>query len=51
MNTSTANRLPVTAAEYLEFIDLTLPVSAFYRAAPFPEDVARPWYFRYREDG
>jgi Uma2 family endonuclease len=36
---------------HLESIDLTLPVSAFYRAAPFPDDVARPWYLRYREDG
>ena len=36
---------------HLESIDLTLPVSAFYRAAPFPENVARPWYLRHREDG
>jgi Uma2 family endonuclease len=36
---------------HLESVDLTLPVSAFYRAAPFPDDVARPWYLRYREDG
>jgi Uma2 family endonuclease len=36
---------------HLESIDLTLPVSAFYRSAPFPDDVIRPWYLRYREDG
>jgi hypothetical protein len=52
MNTSSAKRLPITAAEYLEeSIGLTLPVSAFYRTAPFPDDVARPWYLRFREDG
>jgi Uma2 family endonuclease len=36
---------------HLESIDLTLPVSAFYRSAPFPEDVRRPWYLINREDG
>jgi Uma2 family endonuclease len=36
---------------HLESIDLTVPVSAFYRSAPFPDDVIRPWYLRYREDG
>lgn len=36
---------------HLESIDLTLPVSAFYRSAPFPDDVKRPWYLINREDG
>ena len=36
---------------HLEAIDLTLPVSAFYRSAPFPDDVKRPWYLINREDG
>ncbi|MCX6867735.1 MAG: Uma2 family endonuclease [Verrucomicrobia bacterium] len=36
---------------HLESIDLTLYVSDFYRSAPFPDDVIRPWYLRYREDG
>jgi Uma2 family endonuclease len=36
---------------HLESIDLTLQVSAFYRSAPFPEDVRRPWYLINREDG
>ncbi len=36
---------------HLESIDLTLPVSSFYRSAPFPDDVKRPWYLINREDG
>lgn len=36
---------------HLESIDLTVPVSAFYQTATFPEDVERPWYLRHREDG
>ncbi len=36
---------------HLESIDLTIPVSAFYQTASFPDDVERPWYLRYREDG
>ncbi len=36
---------------HLESIDLTIPVSAFYQTATFPDDVERPWYLRYREDG
>ncbi len=36
---------------HLEFIDLAVPVSAFYQTATFPDDVERPWYLRYREDG
>ena len=35
----------------LESIGLNVLVSAFYQTAPFPEDVERPWYLRYREDG
>lgn len=36
---------------HLESIGLAIPVSAFYQSAPFPDDVERPWYLRYREDG
>ncbi len=36
---------------HLESIDLTLTVADFYRSAPFPEDVKRPWYLINREDG
>ena len=36
---------------HLESIDLTIPVAAFYQTATFPDDVERPWYLRYREDG
>lgn len=35
----------------LESIGLTLTVADFYRAAPFPDDVKRPWYLINREDG
>jgi Uma2 family endonuclease len=36
---------------HLESIDLTVTVADFYQSSPFPEDVERPWYLRYREDG
>ncbi len=36
---------------HLESIDLKLRVDDFYRSNPFPEDVVRPWYLRFREDG
>lgn len=36
---------------HLESIGLSVPVSAFYQTSPFPDDVQRPWYLRYREDG
>jgi len=36
---------------HLESIDLSIPVSAFYQSSPFPDDIERPWYLRYREDG
>ena len=36
---------------HLESIGLTVRVSAFYQTATFPDDVERPWYLRYREDG
>lgn len=36
---------------HLESIDLKVPVSAFYRSAPFPDDIKRPWYLINREDG
>ena len=36
---------------HLESIGLTIPVSAFYQTATFPDDVERPWYLRHREDG
>lgn len=36
---------------HLESIDLTVTVAAFYQSSPFPDDVERPWYLRYREDG
>lgn len=36
---------------HLESINLSIPVSAFYQTTPFPDDVERPWYLRYREDG
>jgi Uma2 family endonuclease len=36
---------------HLESIDLTVTVSDFYRSAPFPTDVKRPWYLINREDG
>ena len=36
---------------HLESVDLKLSVADFYRSSPFPDDVERPWYLRYREDG
>jgi len=36
---------------HLESIDLKITVSGFYRSAPFPDDVKRPWYLINREDG
>ncbi|MEI8039379.1 MAG: Uma2 family endonuclease [Verrucomicrobiota bacterium] len=35
----------------LESIDFAAPLAAFYQSAPFPPDVARPWYLINREDG
>ncbi|MCW1887581.1 Uma2 family endonuclease [Luteolibacter flavescens] len=36
---------------HLESVGLTLTVADFYRSAPFPDDVKRPWYLINREDG
>ncbi len=36
---------------HLTSIDLKVRVADFYRSNPFPDDVERPWYLRYREDG
>jgi Uma2 family endonuclease len=35
----------------LESIGLTLKVADFYASTPFPEDIERPYYLRFREDG
>lgn len=34
-----------------ESIQFEVPLAAFYQTAPFPPDVARPWYLINREDG
>jgi Uma2 family endonuclease len=34
-----------------ESVGLSAPLGTFYQAAPFPPDVARPWYLINREDG
>lgn len=36
---------------HLESVGLTIAVGDFYRSAPFPDDVKRPWYLINREDG
>ncbi|MBG7606878.1 MAG: Uma2 family endonuclease [Verrucomicrobia bacterium] len=35
----------------LQSVGLTLNVADFYQSNPFPEDVQRPFYLRFREDG
>lgn len=39
------------SAVRLESIGLTLKVEDFYASAPFREDIERPYYLRFREDG
>jgi Uma2 family endonuclease len=34
-----------------ESVRLTLKVADFYKSNPFPDDVERPFYLRFREDG
>lgn len=35
----------------LQSVGLTLTVSDIYQSNPFPEDIERPYYLRFREDG